>query len=383
MSHDQTNHASGGAAVAEHPQVSVTRVVRDAVTPPPPPQPAPVFLVTDMLVRDYFGDTGSIPTNGYISNSPDIIPYGTGTLDVAEAIRTYKGPDIGQPVVVPGTNNLYVRAINQYPGGAESATVALYCCTPSLFMLPDQWQKNQLKTADGSSNVSFVNRAGSKVFKQNDICLTEEAFYLTSLDRSQHYCLIAVVNTPHTPVPIPSSFPSTAEFIQWVANSPAVAWRNLTLVPNTVTQLLQTMVFGNADSTGGMFHFTLQGRNLPVGTTVTVQCTDQACTFTETVTIQQPEADGLQYAGFDQYVPGEFLSAVTVTATPPAGQSFATGSSLFAMYWQYPPMQMTDLHRKVGRFAALARTAPDGTNQVSSHFVLPVGRCTLEIVDPG
>lgn len=35
---------------------------------------------------------------------------------------------------------------------------------------------------------------------------------------------------------------------------------------------------------------------------------------------------------------------------------------------------------RVGRFAQVARTAEDGTSQVVSQFVLPVGQCTIDIV---
>lgn len=381
MSQDSTTLAPARPPLAGHPPVQVHRVVREGDTA----GSASIipFIVRDVLVRDYFGDTGSIPTYGVISHSPDIIPYGSGTLDIATAISTYNGPSLTRPVVLPGSNNIYVRAKNLFEGGTESGTVALYYCASSLFMLPAEWKQNQLKTADGDSSVSFVNQSGSTVFSYGDILLTQEAFYLTSLQdppAGQHYCLIAVVNTPNTPVSIPSTFNSTADFIQWVANTPAVAWHNITVVPNSVQQILETMVFGSADPEPNMFHFTLMGRNLPAGTTVVVQCTDAGCPIDETLTFGPAERNGTQYAGFDQLVPGEFQSAITVTVTPPAGESFPAGASVAVFYWEYPPMEMTDQHHQVGRFAQVARTAPDGTRQVVSQFVLPVGQCTIDIV---
>src|SRR5688500_2607147 len=149
MSQDPSTYAQGGAAVAEQLQVPALRMVgAPAVIGPKPYQ--------DVFVRDNFSDTGTIPTLGGVSQSPDIIPYGSGVLDVATAVRTYEGPDLGQDVVLPGTNNIYVRAINLRPG-TETATVALYYCDSSVFMLPNQWKNNQIKAADDTRNVRFVN----------------------------------------------------------------------------------------------------------------------------------------------------------------------------------------------------------------------------------
>ena len=184
----------------------------------------------DVFVRDNFDDDGNAPSSGTVHLSPDIIPYQGGTLDVAQAIATYGGPDIGKPFVQHGANNIYVRAKNLQPAGTESGTVQLYFCPSSLFMIPSQWTGNEVLTAGNTNTVSFVNAAGSMALNPGDICLTAEAFFLDGLPpttNGDHYCLIAVVNTPNETTTIPSCFDSNAAFVAWVQNTPTVAWRNL------------------------------------------------------------------------------------------------------------------------------------------------------------
>lgn len=378
MSQDPITHAPGGAAVAEPLQVPALRLVGASGEFGPKPY-------QDVFVRDNFDDTGTIPTQGGVSQSPDIIPYGSGLLDTNMAFDTYyERLDLGKDVVLPGVNNIYVRARNLRPG-EETATVALYYCDSSVFMLPDQWKKNQIKAADGTSNVRFVNQSRSPVLDENDICLTEEAFFLKHLKTPPgfHYCLIAVVNTPNTPVVIPDSFPSNADFVRWVQNNPAVAWRNINVVPNTTREAIETMKFGNTDKRTGYFHVSIRGRNVPAGTTVSVQCTDANLPFHRKFTLPKPDRFGYVYAGFNLTVPGRFESAFTVVATPPRGQVFPPDSRLTVGYHQHFVREMLPLHADVGRFVDIAVTAEDGTTPApTAQFVIPVGECSIDFRAP-
>jgi hypothetical protein len=374
MSQDPSTTAQGGAAVAEPLHVPALRLVSAADEAAPKPY-------DDVLVRDNFDDAGTIPTLGGVCQSPDIIPYGTGTLDLTKATSTYGGPDIGQNVLVmPGTNNIYIRGRN-LRSGTETATVALYYADPSLFLLPQQWKKNQVTAADSTANVNLVGPSGTTL-NAGDICLTQEAFYLKNLP-GRHHCFIAVVKTPNTTVTIPDKFASSSHFVQWVQNNPAVAWRNIDVEPNTVTQILKTYQFGNPENVSNQFFFNIVGRNVPQGTTVSVQCTDSNCTFSQTLTMPAPYKGNISVTGFDQTVPANFQSAITVTATPPAGQKFPAKSSLSVNYLLIPPYDITPLHAEVSRFVAVARQAADGTTPApTSQSMIPVGECTVEIRGP-
>src|SRR5207249_4524920 len=97
------------------------------------------FMTTynDIFVRDNFGDTGQTPSNGNPYMSPDIIPYQNGQLTWTQITSTYpNGPDLGKSIVMPGPNNIYIRAKNLQPTGTESGTNSLYYGPSSLFMLP-------------------------------------------------------------------------------------------------------------------------------------------------------------------------------------------------------------------------------------------------------
>jgi hypothetical protein len=374
MSEQQSTRTSAGASVTERPQVLAPRV-------------APVSLAAagsttqyaDVFVRDNFGDTGVIPSTGVPYMSPDIIPYQSNVLTVQQAAATYGGPDIGMPFLQPGTNNIYVRAENLWPTGTETGTVQLYYANASLFMVPSQWTQNVISTSGGISSVPFVNQSGSTELNPNDICLVQEAFYLASLPSGAHYCLVAVVNTPNTTVTVPASFASNAAFVTWVQATPAVAWRNLGIVANGATQILQTLAFGSDDPDSNEFHFSVNGTDMPVGTSVTLQCTAQGATFNQTVTLPAADPLGNQLAGFDQVLPGNFQAGLSVTATPPAGQSFQTGSTLSVTYYEYPPDEMTDEHLQAGRFRTIARTAPGGTRAAVTAFLLQIGQCNFSV----
>ncbi|HEU0055131.1 MAG TPA: hypothetical protein VFQ39_18220 [Longimicrobium sp.] len=369
---------AAGTSVAGRPSVPAVRLAGA-------PQTGTVTY-QDVFVRDNFGDTGVIPSTGVPYRSPDIIPYQEQLLTFTEAISSYPQHDIGLPFVQSGTNNIYVRAINDYPG-VESGSVRLYYSQASLFLQPSQWVNNQVFTAavtspptPGISEVPFVNQDGDTSFNPGDILLTQEAFSLASFPSNDHYCFIAVVNTPNTTVTIPTSFTNNAAFVQWVQNTPAVAWRNVTKVPATPGAVTQTFVFGNSDSAAGEFLFQVEGKHMPANTTVSVTCTDQGCPISQTLTLQAPDGLGHQMASFEQVVPANFSSVITAIATPPAGEQFDQNAKLHFHEYQFPPANMTDLHLEVGRFYRVARTAPDGTSTVVSQFLIQIGACTLEFV---
>jgi hypothetical protein len=377
MSQDSITRTPAGAAVAGQARIRVPHLAFAAVA---------TTQYQDVFVRDNFGDTGVIPSTGMPWGSPDIIPFQGNILSGSTAATTYNGPDIGMPFVQPGTNNLYVRALNLCPTATERGAVQLYYSPSSLMMSPSLWINNQVLTAGGGFAVGFVNQAGSLQLNPNDICITAEAFSLSSLPSNPqggHYCLVAVVSTSNTTVTIPSSFSSNAAFAQWVQNNPAVAWRNITVVPNTVPQILQTMTFGSDDNNAGSFHFRVVGQNLPVGTTVVAQCTNVQCIINQSLAMPAPDPNGNQFAGWDQSIPGNFQSALTFTVTPPAGQSFSPNSSLATTYYQYPPDQPTQLHMDVGRFAQISRMGTDAVSRTTTQFMIQLGQCNINFVNPG
>lgn len=334
---------------------------------------------TDIYARDNFGDTGVYPSTGNPYQSPDIIPLQSGTMTVATAASTYNGPDQGRAILTPGANNLYVRAKN-LRSTAQTGTAALYYSTASLLLLPSDWTVNQVLTANGLSQAPFINQAGGASLAPNEIGLANPPFLLQGLPTVQndHYCLITVITTPNTSVQIPASFASNAEFAQWVQNTPAVAWRNISLQANTVPTIVKNTNFASTNPTSAYFHFRITGKNFPVGSTVVSQCTDQRSPINQTVTLPQPDANGNQVAGFDSYLPGNFSSTLVNIITPPTGKNFIPGSTLAVDYYQYPDAGPTELEREVGRFVATSREIHGHRVRVGA-FLIPLGQVTFSI----
>lgn len=336
----------------------------------------------DIYVRDSFNDVGQVPTTDDAWKSPDIIPYQNAQLWWDLIVGTYpKGPDLAKDFVNPGINNIYVRAKNLQPSGTESGQVSLYYCPPSLFMNPSQWVKNVITTASGNPQPDFVNQNGSTQLNPNDIAISSPCFFLSrlpQLKQDNHYCFIAVVKTPNHTVTIPDSFPSTADFVSWVQNQPAVAWRNVALIPSSKNQILQILTFGSSDPEDNRFHFSIVGSNLPVGTQVNVQF-DIFGSQSWSGTLPAPDETGEQIIGFDQIIPANYTGALTISATPPQGQAFTPGATLIVKCYEYPPDNIKDEHKKLGKYYKIARANDKGIMTLDTISLIQVGECTAEL----
>jgi hypothetical protein len=173
----------------------------------------------------------------------------------------------------------------------------------------------------------------------NDIALGNPAFLWTSVpDPNWSHCLIAIVTAPKTVVSIPASFSSNAAFVQWVQNNPAVAWRNIVIVPNSQANVTKNVDFSNQGSVPHYFYFTVTARNCPVNSAVTMQCTDQRCPINWSGAIPAPDPNGNQIVGFQNSVPASFLSgSLVMSITAPSGQTFPRGMTLDLVAYQIPP----------------------------------------------
>jgi hypothetical protein len=337
----------------------------------------------DIYVRDNFGDRGIFPSTGAPYQSPDIIPYQNGILNWTQVLSTYaNGPDLGKSIVNPGLNNIFIRAKNLQQSGTETGSASLYYAKSSLLLLPNQW--TQAQTGGGQSSIPFLNQSNNTQINPNEICLGSQAFVLTGLPPVQgdHYCLIGVIQTPRHPVTLPTSFPSNTAFAQWVQTTPAVAWRNISVIPNTLVQSVSSYPFGSTSADQAYYHFRVMspsGKNFPINTTVNVQCTDPRSPINWSGTLPAPDANGNQITGFDSYMPGNFMTSLTATVTSPNGQPFPTGAQLSISYYQYPSAAMDQLELSVGRHYPIARVV-EGVGPVAfTAFLILLGECWLYV----
>lgn len=329
-----------------------------------------------LLVRDNLLDTGEIPTTGNPYTSLDIIPYQDQSLTWTVASDNY-GTDIGKQIVDRGINNIYVRSRN-LNSGAVTGTCALYYSNASLFLITSQWV--QLTDPAGNQNLPFVDGGQNSSIASGGKALVNPAFLLTGLPDGQHYCMITVVQTSGLPpMVIPASFPSNADFALWVHNNPAVAWRNLDVIPNPVSSLIRTAAFGNEDPASDNFVFQAVCTGFATGSQLRSQCTDARLPLDRTDPIPEPDVNGNQVVTFNVVVPGgQFQSSMTFTATAPAGATIPRGAGITFDFYQVPDHSIP-LHRQVGRMVTTARALPGDRWMPKTSFLIWLGSYRVSI----
>lgn len=333
---------------------------------------------TGFLVRDYFGDSGSIPTSGPVYQSPDIIPYQNNTLSAGTASSTYNGSDIGMNVISGAANNIYVRSMN-LGASAQSGYATLYYSLASLLMQPTAWVNNQVATAGGSTTAAFDDTTtNSTSVGAGDIALTSPSFLLTSLQApgaGQHYCFVAIGSTNAAPfTPPTTNFGSNNSFATWVQNNPNVAWRNFGYFASSQQNIVQTLQFGNASTQSRSVILGVSATNCPTGTAVQFVSTSQTCPFNFTIYLPQPNDQGTQSTSYQVTVPGDYYGTLTFTATPPQGGSFQSNSTLHASAIPLvDEPNMDEKHLRAARKFTTHLTKEDGSVEETELVGILVG----------
>jgi hypothetical protein len=219
-------------------------------------------VYNDLFVRDNFGDTGVQPTpDAYVSGSPDIIPYGQGTLTSQQLISQYGPPLINVPVQNNQVNNIYVRAKNNYAGTTQG-TIRLYYAPGNLLVNVSRWRNQAIANNNGTymANVSAT--------QQNQIAPGDQPFHFTpATSLGTHFCFVAYIATTLNPNTLPASdFTSWQAFVNWVRNNAWVAWHNVDVV-NTLPAngYLANLAFKNITPGNQLYAFQCTYANMPVG----------------------------------------------------------------------------------------------------------------------
>lgn len=219
--------------------------------------------VSGLHIRRTLSDYGYIAnTTAAQARSPDIIPTG-GSL-IADPQGTFGtlasyGEDYGDATILAGQNNyIYVRAKN-FSATSADADVYLYYAPAGLFLTPDQWKDNLIRTKSGADHATLSAASAGAV------AVTSDPFVFRPL-YSQPYSLIARL----TPVNQPSTFTepltTTSKYLNWVPGS-GTAYR--TIVPVKNGQPVTAMfTIQNPDATEKQFFFVLRNDGLPPGTRV-------------------------------------------------------------------------------------------------------------------
>ncbi len=217
----------------------------------------------DILLRDSIGDTGKYPTGGTLSDSPDIIPYGTSPIQDPSTFvdKTNWSKELGKNLTAKATNYLYVRGQN-LAKKAQTGEMYLYHSKASLLLYPDQWRDNGLKTSDGADHVEVsAAKSGDKVVTANPFTWVPEMI------SGDHYCLVARVATPDQPADIPQKTGDIQSFAKFISERPNFAWRNIAVV-NSGSATWTTTVEYDQGTIKSPIQFLITCKNVPVGAEV-------------------------------------------------------------------------------------------------------------------
>jgi len=173
-----------------------------------------------ILVRTSLDDDGTLPRTGTLSDSPDVIPYGTENVSDPD-IFFFDNYDenVNKELKATEKNYIYMRG-KALVSGRHKADLYVYYAPDADLNTPAKWQNNILKTKSGKSFSSVLIKA------VDEIVVAPEAYeWLVPTPVNQHtYSLIGVVVASGT---IPS-FDFT-DFEAFVAENNNVGWTKVVI----------------------------------------------------------------------------------------------------------------------------------------------------------
>ena len=179
-----------------------------------------INLAPDLYLRDYVGDDGN-PTNGYISQSPDIIVRISEVMapqtDFGPGSGTENDAGLSDTVETGHDNYVYVRLLNRGGLPATNVSVDVYWSPPSTLVTPNLWNKI------GEATLAAVP---VNVLTISDTIVWAEA----DIPAPGHYCLVAVAGNAADPKPDPTAFTTWDNYVTYVENNNNVAWRNFDVI---------------------------------------------------------------------------------------------------------------------------------------------------------
>lgn len=210
-----------------------------------------------IVVRANIGENGTVP-RGSSASSPDILiapdskPYEDPCIltDPANYDKQYPNAlNIGRP------NYLYVRGKN-YTDGDLGGNWTLYYAEPNILLYPYLWEENKLGTSTNNQKPPFTIKAG-------EIGASTDPFRWIPPDVSDHYCMVAIAETPGhgNPVAGVSNIDSLAKVMAENAN---IAQRNVQMIRGNKPEQIMDARYNQGDS-GATVDLSVRFKNIPKG----------------------------------------------------------------------------------------------------------------------
>ncbi|MEK8030278.1 hypothetical protein AACH06_05530 [Ideonella sp. DXS29W] len=282
-------------------------------------------MYDDLYIRDLLGESGQYPTqSATLMFSPDIICWGVDPLPDARRVLSegygqtwYRNPVRGQK------NYVYVRAKNLFPG-SRKGEVRLYYAPGGTVVDIQAWRENRIGTAIAGQD--FVKLDAQR----GEVVVGDTAFVWTPPETQAlaHYCFIAQLSTESHPNPLPERFADYNAYLKWVADNPALGWRNIDVVSTQSPPAYQgDFVMTNLETRQREFLFILEGEKLPKDTLMQMFC---AATGPQPPVDSSGEATGRDRSQITatSWLPGSFSAYFTATITLPPGQRWSPSMSV-------------------------------------------------------
>ncbi len=223
-----------------------------------------------ILLRQNLQDKGLMPRTGGWTASPDIIPAGISPVSDPTAVYTSAesyATNPGQPVVKNASNYIYLRGKNL---SSETVTgeVRVFYAKQSLFLYPQQWLQNGLKTSQGSETSELKDLAAGA------IGVTTDPFAFVPTDTGEHHCLVGFISTPDHPFENqkpPNAVTSLGKLAQWIGKTGGAGWHNVQFTDAGAPTFTNSTDYPASD-TPQKVHITITCTGCAIGSEVAFSC---------------------------------------------------------------------------------------------------------------
>jgi hypothetical protein len=283
-----------------------------------------------VLLRQNLQDTGTMPRTGGWTTSPDLIAGGTTPITDPQAklgSATSYATDPTVPVVHNGANYIYLRGKNLDTVAVPAEARAFYA-PQSLFLYPQQWLQNAMKTQRGADFSAITSIA------PNAIGVTTDPLMWIPTDTYQHYCLVGFLSTAKHPFESqkpPNGVTSLDDLAAWIGKNGGTGWHNVQFTDTNAPTFTNSTVYPGS-STPARVQFAITCVDCPAGAQVSFSCgtplpNGQYINLPVT-TIPSPSQIGF-VVEFD--IPANWTSPISYSyyanGKPPAGQNFSVSMS--------------------------------------------------------
>lgn len=285
-----------------------------------------------VLIRTTLTDDGTLPRTGALSNSPDVIPY--GTTKVADPgiffIDNYD-ENVGTELIALARNYLYMRCKSIIIDKVK-ADLYVYYAKDADLNTPKKWVNNLLKTSSGKNFNAVIGQS------EGAIMAGSEAYEWTVPDPAagESYSLIGVA-VPSGTVP---SFTGVNNFEEFVANNNNVGWNKVTIKkptpPPTPTLRWQTSFIYEEGDVERDMNFEISCKDIPVNSEIAFS-SDNPTGPTPPIALNRTKVTSPNARfGMESTVPAGYKGTITFSFyckdAPPAGSAV----TLKAYYLETP-----------------------------------------------